>query len=126
MGLFKSIFTWWDGPTFGTRWYTLKHGSQVGEDEQGNKYYRDPKTERRWVIYNGDNDASRVPPEWHRWLHYTTDSAPTEVPPLVKPWEKDHVPNLTGTVGAYVPPGSLSDSRSRDQATGDYEAWRPE
>ena len=126
MSLLKAIFIWWQDQTIGTWLHTLLRGSRVGEDDQGNTYYQDKKTGRRWVIYNGDIEASRVPPEWHRWLHYTCDEPPSEQPPLVKPWEKDHEPNLTGTVAAYVPPGSLSDPRPRDRATGDYEAWQPE
>lgn len=126
MGLFKSIFTWWDGQTVGTWLHTARFGRAVGSDEQGNKYYQDKAGRRRWVIYAGAVEASRVPPEWHRWLHYTTDVPPSQQPPLVKPWEKEHVPNLTGTPGAYFPPGSLNARGERVTVTGDYEAWRPE
>jgi NADH:ubiquinone oxidoreductase subunit len=126
MSLLKSIFIWWQDQTIGTWWFTLRHGDLVGEDDQGNKYYQKDDGERRWVVYNGDIEASRVPPEWHRWLHYTVDQPPTELPPLVKPWEKEHVPNLTGTAGAYFPPGSLNSGGQRSRATGDYEAWQPE
>jgi NADH:ubiquinone oxidoreductase subunit len=126
MSLLKSIFIWWQDQTIGTWWYTLRQGSRVGEDGQGNKYYQNSDGVRRWVVYNGDIDASRVPPEWHRWLHHTTDAPPTVEPPLVKFWEKDHVPNLTGTPGAYFPPGSLREGGNRARATGDYEAWQPE
>ncbi len=126
MSLLRAIFIWWQDQTIGTWFHTLRRGSKVGTDDDGNTYYEDRKTGRRWVIYDGDIEASRVPPEWHRWLHYTTDVPPSEAPPLVKAWEKPHVPNLTGSVAAYVPPGSLSDSRERARATGDYEAWQPE
>ena len=30
---------------------------------------------KRWVIYNGVVEASRVPADWHGWLHYTNDTA---------------------------------------------------
>ena len=80
------IFTWWNGQTFGTQLWTWRFGELVGEDEQGNRYFRtkggkiDPALgfERRWVIYNGYAEASRVPPSWHGWLHHTVDVAPTE------------------------------------------------
>ena len=39
------------------------------------------KTRRRWVIYKGYADASRVPSDWHGWLHHTFDTPPSE-PPL--------------------------------------------
>jgi len=125
-GFLSHIFTWWNDHTFGTWLYTRRKGELVGEDEQGNRYYRERGSRRRWVMYKGAIEASRVPPEWHRWLHYTTDVPPSEQPPVVKPWEKPHVPNLTGTPGAYFPPGSLNDPRPRARGTGDYEAWRPE
>ena len=75
MGILGKLFTWWDGATIGTIVGNALSGSeQVGTDAQGNRYYRGKKpgplgNERRWVIYNGANDASRVPAEWHGWLH---------------------------------------------------------
>ena len=41
--LFKEIFTWWNGQTFGTRLQTIFFGKLVGEDELGNKYYQNKK-----------------------------------------------------------------------------------
>ena len=69
----------------GTRIYTALNGLQVGEDDQGNRYYverHEPQGRRRkrWVIYNGEREASRVPPEWHGWLHYMVDETPDEAP----------------------------------------------
>lgn len=133
----KHIFTWWTDYTIGTWLHTVLHGEKVGEDDQGNIYYRakngaknavktGAKTrERRWVIYNGTVEASRVPPEWHAWLHKTVDLPPTEAPPVVKAWEKPHQENLTGSPEAYAPKGSLDRGGVRAKATGDYEAWRP-
>ena len=77
------FFTWWNGQTFGTQLWTWRFGELVGQDEQGNRYYRtkggkiDPTLgfERRWVIYNGYAEATRVPPSWHGWMHHTVDVA---------------------------------------------------
>lgn len=128
MGLLKSIFSWWDGPTWGTRLFTRLHGDEVGTDAGGNRYYRTTGTtgERRWVIYAGLNDASRVPPEWHGWLHRTTDILPDGAAIPAHPWQKPHVPNLTGTVAAWQRRGSLASPGKREAATGDYEAWSPD
>lgn len=126
MGLFNSMFTWWHGATWGTRLFTSRKGEKVGDDADGNIYYRERGGKRRWVIYKGYNEASSVPPEWHAWLHYTVDEPPSERPPVVKAWEKDHKANLTGQPGAYVPPGSLRATGQRAKATGDYQAWTPE
>jgi NADH:ubiquinone oxidoreductase subunit len=84
------------------------------------------RKERRWVIYNGEIEASRVPPEWHVWLHHTSDEIPPEGGPPRQPWQKDHQPNLTGTGHAYRPPGHTLKGGRRDRATGDYEPWTPE
>lgn len=125
LSFLKSTFTWWHNATWGTTLFTWRKGEQVGEDDQGNRYYRERGGNRRWVIYAGEIEASRVPPEWHGWLHHTVPQPPSEAPPLVKPWEKGHVPNLTGTAMAYAPPGSLTAGGKRAATTGDYEAWRP-
>ncbi len=112
--------------TIGTRLFTMFHGEQVGEDRFGNRYYRhksDPT--RRWVLYKGVPEGSKVPPEWHAWLVGTLKEAPPkELPRRV--WEKDHLPNLTGTELAYRPPGAVSHGGLRAKATGDYDAWTPE
>lgn len=126
MGLISSIFTWWNGATAGTYWTTWRTGTFIGEDIQGNRYYRNADASRRWVIYKGLAEPSRIPPEWHHYLHHTGDKPPTEDPPFVQPWEKPHLPNLTGTPYAYRPKGSLYSEGQRPKATGDYEAWTPD
>jgi NADH:ubiquinone oxidoreductase subunit len=122
----NQLLTWWNGQTFGTRVFTARKGQKVGEDEQGNQFYQTADGKRRWVTYNGIADASRVSPDWHGWLHHTFDEVPSETPLPRKDWERDHVPNLTGTDGAYYPPGSVVTPAQRPRVAGDYEAWQPE
>ena len=124
MSLFSQIFTWWNGQTLGTRLATWRSGEFVGEDADGNRFFQSSKNGRRWVIYDGEAEASRVSPDWHGWLHHTFDAPPTEQPLAKKSWEKDHLPNLTGTHAAYRPEGSLT--RANPVARQDYEAWSPE
>jgi NADH:ubiquinone oxidoreductase subunit len=126
----KRLFAWWDGATLGALFDIGRRARKVGEDEFGNRYYEERKASlegrpRRYVIYNGYADASRVPVDWHGWLHHTFADPPTVAPFRRKPWEKDHVPNLTGTVYAYHPKGSLSEQGERAAASGDYEPWKP-
>ena len=128
MGLFGKIFTWWDGATIGTAWMTRRAGRQVGKDAAGNRYFETRSAKgprRRWVIYSGANDASRVPPEWHGWLHNTVDDLPDQALPAPRAWERAPLPNLTGTRDAYRPSGALEAGGVRAAATGDYEAWSP-
>jgi NADH:ubiquinone oxidoreductase subunit len=122
----RKIFVWWRGATIGTLVTTWWSGQFVGEDEFGNGYYQNSGGTRRWLVYNGLVEASRVPPEWHGWLHFTYREPPTIAPLRVKPWEKPYVPNLTGTVHAYRPAGSLAETGRHAPATGDYEPWIPE
>ena len=98
----------------------------MGTDDFGNRYYQNKGGSRRWVVYNGTVEASRVPPDWHGWLHHTYAEPPTKAPFQVRSFEKPHQPNLTGTEGAYKPGGSLSKGASRPPATGDYQAWKPD
>lgn len=126
MGLFKEIFAWWTGNTYGTRLYTMRYGTLVGDDELGNRYYRNADASKRWVIYRDLAEASKVPPEWHGWLHYTVDVLPSEENYSPYPWEKAHRPNMTGSSGAYRPRGSTMVLGDRPPATGDYEPWKPE
>lgn len=116
--------TWWNSQTWGTQLYTWRKGQKVGEDNQGNVFYQTADGKRRWVIYNGEAEASRVDPEWHGWLHHTWDEPPTKAPLKHKSWEKPHQENLTGTPAAYAPPGSIR--RPDPVARADYEAWQPE
>lgn len=116
--------------TIGTRLFTWLHGELVGTDQFGNRYFRDKrmrgqKRERRWVLYNGAPEASKVPPEWHGWLHRTIVAPPTEAKPVHRPWQKEHRANATGTALAYRPPGHILRGGQRDKATGDYEPWTP-
>lgn len=65
-----------------------------------------------------------VPPEWNAWLQHNAAEAPTNAPADYA-WEKPHVPNLTGTSGAYRPAGHVLGSGARRSASGDYEPWQP-
>ena len=119
------FFTWWNGQTLGTRLWTWRYGEFVGDDEYGNRYYREKSGDRRWVIYNGEAEASRIPVAWHGWMHKRTDVPPTLDTYHSREWEKPHVPNLTGTSAAYRPRGSILTPEKRQEVTGDYEPWTP-
>jgi NADH:ubiquinone oxidoreductase subunit len=144
MGIVSDIFTWWNGTTLSTRLYTKRHGVLVGEDASGNKYYEDkkairedvrpgakagksagPARRRRWVIYPGLAEASKVPPEWHGWLHYILDEPPGH-DYQNRAWQKPHAENKTGTPDAYRPAGSILATHRRRPGAPDYEPWRAE
>jgi len=105
--------------------------TKVGEDMLGNRYYRaEPRRgydrERRWVIYKDKPEASMVPPQWHAWLHHQSNLVPdNDNQSFRRAWQKPHKPNLTGTSGAYRPPGHVLSGGKRAAASGDYEPWTP-
>ena len=129
MGFLASTFTWWNGATLGTK-FGLRSMAKMGEDALGNVYYQGGKdtagNPRRWVIYQGATDASRVPPAWFSWLHHQVDDVPDRALPPIRAWQKPAVPNMTGTALAYRPSGAREKGGKRAAATGDYEAWTPE
>jgi NADH:ubiquinone oxidoreductase subunit len=120
--------------TIGTLIYTWLCGQRVGTDAFGNRYYRSRKPdregrwgrERRWVVYEGLDEASKVPAEWHAWLHHISEAPLTENASRQRPWRKPHIPNLTGTRWAYRPKGHDLRGGHRPHATGDYEPWTPD
>ena len=127
MGVFSFLSratTWWNRETLGTQLYTWRKGIKVGQDGSGNIFFRDKDDSRRWVIFNGEVEASRVSAEWHGWLHRTWDEPPSEKPLPKKSWEIDHRPNVTGSLDSYKPSGSLNRRDIKERR--DYEAWSPE
>ena len=94
----------------------------------GNIYYQDKKdAARRWVIYAGDNDGSRVPPDWHAVA--ARDDRRTARQRRCRRCASSRqapTPNLTGTMAAFRPDGALGWGRSGPPSTGDYEPWMPE
>ena len=132
MGILSEIFVWWGGNSWGNRWDVWRQGTKVGEDAEGNRYYvqgngaRPNGIQRRWVVYKHAAEASKIPPEWHGWMHHTVDTPPTEQTYQAKPWQKPHRENMTGTVEAYRPAGSLLASGKRAASASDYEPWKPE
>ena len=103
MAFLKKIFTWWEGATLGTSLFVWRHGEKVGTDDLGNVYYRSKKGDRRWVIYNGPNDAARIPPEWYSWIHHQIEGTPDESLPPPPKFLKAPTGNRTGTPDAYKP-----------------------
>ena len=102
----------------------------VGTDVHGNRYYQSRKARngrpgRRYVVFKGQVEASKVPADWHGWLHYTEDTPPPQTGYAAHDWQQPHLPNLTGTTYAYRPDGHVLKGGQRAKATGDYEAWTP-
>ena len=95
---------------------------QVGKDQFGNRYFvgKDKNylgQAKRFVIYNGQDEGSKVPPMWHAWLHYLSEDIPGNN--KVYDWQQEYVPNLTGTKHAYNP------AKSNCTRIETYSKWNP-
>ena len=115
----KQIFTWWHRQTVGTFLYTLFKGKYVGSDDFGNKYYINSK-DRRWVIYKNNVESTQISSEWHLWIHFLTKNIPTNKKKF--DWQITHQENLTGTLKAHKPEGSLSADSKKNMRK--YETWK--
>lgn len=99
--------------------------TQVGKDQFGNRYFIGNNKNylgqaKRFVIYNGQDEGSKVPPMWHAWLHYLSDDVPTVDNNKVYNWQQEYVPNLSSTKCAY----NLAQSSCTKIET--YSKWSPE
>ena len=116
--------------SFGTKLYTWFYGKFVSKDEFGNKYYTNTKNpsdlnSKRWVIFVGEIEASKIPPHWHAWLHKSIDEPPINYSHKYS-WQKDHKQNMTGTNNAHFPQSNpLSKNYKSDHVKADYESWSP-
>ena len=115
--LLNKIFTWWNQDTFGTRIKTILFGKLVGKDSQGNKYY-ESKDGKRWIIYSGTVDASKIPIEWYSWIHFMPNKIQKNHDLKKYDWQKPHQPNLTGTSAAYYP------NKNKNATEKKYKTWK--
>jgi NADH:ubiquinone oxidoreductase subunit len=115
--LFKKIFIWWNQETLGTKLNTFFFGKLVGTDSSGNKYYQN-KSGKRWVIYNDEIDASKIPSEWYSWIHFTNNRIENNHDLEKYNWQKPHQSNQTGTNNAYHP------NRDNEEIKKKYTTWK--
>ena len=114
--IFKEIFTWWNYQTIGTRIQTFFYGKYVGKDKTGNKYYQS-KSGKRWVIYNGEIEATKIPVEWYSWMHSIKNKIEDNHELEKYKWQKNHLSNQTGTDKAYNPQKNQNVTKKK------YKSW---
>tara|TARA_Y100000590_G_scaffold462790_1_gene627838 strand:- start:2453 stop:2812 length:360 start_codon:yes stop_codon:yes gene_type:complete len=114
---FKEIFTWWNRQTLGTRIYTTFFGKLVGQDKLGNKYYQS-KSGKRWVVYDGEIEASKIPNEWYSWIHFINNKIENLHDLKKYSWQKEHLPNQTGTENSYHP------KKYKNAVKNKYNTWK--
>tara|TARA_B100000886_G_scaffold334011_2_gene288910 strand:+ start:1113 stop:1478 length:366 start_codon:yes stop_codon:yes gene_type:complete len=108
--------------------YCFLFAKKAGEDSYGNIYYFKKNNspinnfrDRRFVLYKGVVEASKIPQEWNAWLHHRSIDVPKKI--SLKPkWIKEHVPNLTGTPFAY----EYKDRKNKKKLKNIYSVWSPD
>jgi len=113
---FKKIFIWWNQETIGTKIETIIFGKFVGKDSLGNKYYKN-KSGKRWVIYKGEIDATKIPIEWYSWIHFTKNKIENSHDLKKYDWQKPHQSNQTGSNNSYHPKKNNNETKKK------YKSW---
>ena len=114
---FKQIFIWWNQQTLGTRIQTIFSGRFIGKDSFGNKYYEN-KLGKRWVIYNGEIDATKISNDWYSWMHHMNNKIESLHNPKKYDWQKPHLSNKTGTKESYHP------NKENNEVGKKYNTWK--
>jgi len=94
----------------------------VGRDKHGNSYYQKDENgkNRRFVLYTGYAEPTKVPPDWYNWLHHMCDELPYLGSNKTYSWQKgENRVNFTGTKLRYEP-------KNINQLKPLYQAWKPE
>ena len=93
---------------FLVRIYLKFRGTEVGEDQYGNKYFELKRVDsfgrkKRYCLYSGLVEASKIAPEWHPFMHYQIEAK--EVPKNIRSykWQKLALPDLTLSDVKYLP-----------------------
>ena len=107
------------------KFYSKFFAKKVGVDSYENTYFskksNSPKNnfrEERWIIYEGEVEASKVPPQWNSWLHHATNKIPRD--DEAKPnWIKKHKANKRRKTDEE----NLNFNNS--EVTNTYDRWDP-
>ena len=78
------------------------------------------KKNKRWVIYNGEINASKITSDWYSWIHHISDQNPTTRKPEKYSWQKPHIDNKTGSKEAYRPNKISKKAKTFKK----YENWK--
>jgi NADH:ubiquinone oxidoreductase subunit len=99
--------------------YTKLFGRYIDTDAFGNAYYqtKNSKKIKRWVIYNGIYDSSKIPADWQAWLSFLWTLPP-------KRHGNNWVPNTTGTKFAQNQITSIENIPQ--SALNYYDSWSPD
>ena len=83
-------------------------GEKVGEDEYGNQFFELKQKDylgrkKRYCLYHGSVEASKISPEWHPFMHYQIDAKDVCQTFKQYKWQKSYVPDVTLSEVKYLP-----------------------
>ena len=125
MKLLTELFAWWTGNTIGTRLFTWRYGTRVGEDSFGNVYYQTKDGKRRWVIYRGPIRSLAGSAGMARLAALHRGRAADRRNLQGQALAAILCAEPTGTPEAYRPPGSILNPDAGKVIPRDYEPWQP-
>ena len=88
--------------------YLQLFGNKVGEDEYGNQFFELKRVDylgrrKRYCLYKGSPEASKISPEWHPFMHYQIDAKDVKTTFRQYKWQKPYVPDTTLSQNKYLP-----------------------
>tara|TARA_A100001015_G_scaffold90709_2_gene101032 strand:+ start:4722 stop:5072 length:351 start_codon:yes stop_codon:yes gene_type:complete len=105
--------------------YSLLLGQKVGIDYFGNQYFVHKKnSSRRWVLYGKKLDPTAISVEWQMWLNSNTNDIPKRTDNNLS-WQKNRLPNQTGTQQAYHPRSEKYNNKSDRKSNIKNTIWKP-
>jgi NADH:ubiquinone oxidoreductase subunit len=114
-----------------TSLYLKIFGELTHVDEYGNHYYQTKKQDtlgrhKRYCIYRGISEASKIPAAMHLWMHHQTENPVNKNKKYF--WQKAHIPNLTGTQYSFTPRKksiAFEEKNASKQTPKHYTPWNP-
>jgi len=90
------------------RIYLFFCGTKIGIDQYGNQYFEVKRTDsfgrkKRFCLYNGTPEASKISPEWHLFMHYQIEAKDVKTNYKQHKWQKPFVPDITLSDAKYLP-----------------------
>ena len=81
---------------------------KIGTDQIGNSYFESRRKDhigrkRRFVVYKGIPEPTKIPSEWYSWLHHLTNLIPGPNNNSYN-WQKIRESNKTGLNSSDTPP----------------------
>ncbi len=98
--------------------YLFLFATKVGEDEYGNSFFELKRKDylgrkKRYCLYNGVVEASKISPEWHPFMHYQIDVDEVKKTFKQYKWQKPATPITTLSKDKYLPKNHILNAQKK-------------